>query len=180
MAIQENAPFPRGQTLFGIGAGGSISSVTAATVLSDYGHLIGRTFQFRDPDYQGKIVTLMVAQYDGSGNLTADARFVDFTDGMNTIFSDLAPGAGTVAYPLDHKYEGKTIKDGDLCYVVVDGPCEVEFLAALNVGDNIATDTAGKAVASQAGDQFAAGYAVDAGSTNTNATIMVGQARGLE
>jgi hypothetical protein len=181
MGWEENLPFPRGQTLFGLGAGGSITPV-AADVLAEYGHLLGREFTVMDPDYQGRAVTLKVVQYDGSGNLTADARCVDYSNASLTVFSDLAPGAAAdIAHPLDHKYEGKVIKDGDLCYVVVKGPCECEFAAAVTaLTTNLSTDTAGKLVAAQAGDPYVVGYAEDAGGTDTNATVVVGMSRGVE
>lgn len=183
MAWEENLPFERGQTLFGLGAGGSVASLTPADVRTNYGHLMGRKFKVRDPDYEGRMVELMIVQYDGSGNLTADALGVDFdttTYPNNLVFTDLAPGAATVAYPLDHKYEGKVIKDGDLCYVITGGPCEAEFDTVLNVGDPVTYNASGEIVAAQAGDNFVLGYAEDAGSTDTNATIFVMPGPGIE
>lgn len=180
MAAYENLPFERGNTMFGIGAGGSISTLVAADVLARYDSLIGREYKVIDPDYQGCEVTLMVVQYDGTGNLTAAKKCVDFTDALNTVFSDQAPGAGEVAYPLDHKYSGLVIKDGDLCYVITSGPCEVEAGGSYNAGDNLATATDGQLVAAQASDPFVVAYAVDSGSADTASTVMVGRNRGIE
>jgi hypothetical protein len=180
MAWSENLPFERGNTLFGIGAGGSITTVVEADLLAAYGGLLGREFKVQDPDYNGLEVTLMAVQYGGAANLTADARVVDFSDTLLTVFDDLAPPAGALGYPLDHKYEGKVIKAGDIVYVIKAGPCECEFAAAVTAGDNLATDTAGKLVVAQAGDQFQVGVAIDVGGTDTNATVLVGASRGIE
>lgn len=176
MARDENLPFARGDTLFGINGSETITQAQA----DQFSKLLGKKYKVEDPDYDGMLVELMVVQYDGTGALTADARFVDFSNANLTIFSDLAPAAGSVAFPLDHKYEGLSIRDLDYCYVVTGGYCEVEFIAAVTAGDNLSTDTAGKAAGAAAGDNFVAGVAIDAGGTNTNATIWVNGARGIE
>lgn len=174
MSRDNNLPFERGETYFGLGAGDAIDSTKAAYAFNS---LAGREYVVDDPDYDGLPVKLKVVQYDGSGDLTADALCVDYTDANFTKFSDLAPGAaGDVAHPLDHKYEGKIIRDLDLCYVVVDGPCEVEGGATVSAGEPLGTHTDGSLIAAIAGHNYCVGIAIDAVADGSNSTVWVGRA----
>lgn len=173
MSRDNNLPFERGDTYFGLGAGDAINSTEATYAFKS---LAGREYVVNDPDYDGLPVKLKVVQYDGSGNLTADALCVDYTDANFTKFSDLAPGAaGDVAHPLDHKYEGKVIRDLDLCYVVVDGPCEVEGGATVSAGEPVGADTDGQLIASIAAHNYSVGLTIDDMSAAANSTVWVGR-----
>lgn len=172
MSLEHNLPFERGDTYFGLGAGDAIDSTEATAAFKS---MAGKEYTVFDPDYPALPVTLKVVQYNGSGDLTADARCVDYSDANFTTFSDLAPGtAGDVSHPLDHKYEGKTIRDLDLCYVVVRGPCEVEGGATVSAGLNVAADTDGQVIASIAGHAYSVGILIDDASAAANGTILVG------
>ncbi len=178
MSRDNSLPFERGDTYFGIGAGTAIAAADAANAFAS---LAGKEYVVLDPDYDNHPVTLKVCQYDGSGDLTVTAvtgiKCVDFSNTNLTVFSDLAPGAaGDFSRPIDHKYSGKVIRDLDLCYVIMKGPCEVTTDATPAADEPVGADTDGELIASVAGHNHAVGFMIDAGSAHAPVTVMVGEA----
>ena len=180
MARDENLPFPRGETWFGHG-----SSVQDSDTQTAAKRLCGRRYVVEDPDYPGFLVTLMIVQYDAATPgtaLTADDLCVDYTSGsIERVFADFSPTDDAIAHPLDHKYDGKSITDGDLVYVVVDGPVICTTSGDPTVGINVATNASGVLVAAAAADTYVVGYVWegDTGGANHD-TIIVGRSRGVE
>lgn len=168
MAANENLPFARGETYFGVGA----QTITQANSDAAGVALIGSEYVVRDPDYNGAKVTLRIMQLTGA-NITATAQLVDLVGETAVSFSDQIPAAGERSFPLDHKYVGKVISQYDLCYVVVDGPCEATGGATIAAGLSImAQGTDGEFLAATS-TNWAIGLTVDAASNGTTTTIMV-------
>jgi hypothetical protein len=174
MARDNNLPFERGDTYWGIGAGDAITTAQSDSVQ----HLLGKEYVIEDPDYEGLSVTLKVVQYDGTGNLTATKHCVNYVDNGNyTKFTAMGvAAAGDFTHPLDHKYGGLVIRDLDLCYVVTDGPCECTGGATVSAMEPCAAQTDGELIASIAAHNYSVGMTIDALADGTVTTVLVGRA----
>lgn len=167
MGKLDSLPFPRGDTLFGLGESGTLSSTQAA----ECAKLLGKVYEIEDPDYDGERVRLRVVQV--STAFTAAAKLVNFSDTNKNKIDGHAPTAGKFALPLDHKYAGKALRQYDYVYVVEEGKCEATGGATLAAGTPIVAQNDGEFVQSAATDDWGVGVCIDAAADATLSTIHV-------
>lgn len=186
MARFDNLPFERGNTYHGLP-----SSTLSASQQTEMQDIVGRRYCVEDPLFPGQDVWLRVVQYsnDSDGTtLTAAAKCVDFlgTNGrINRIFCDLSPSVNTVTVPLDYQYafswngsafvsKTTTLQDGDLVYVVDEGPTCVQAGATTTDNNPCVTETDGEVTIAVAGasPQYVVGVISNESATDAVASAL--------
>lgn len=159
---QENPPFARGTTYMGLTE--TIDTANLAGI-----NLEGKEYIFEDLDPRGaagsvavrtnrpvrcRIVrnmagTTLFAKYCGQQGVTAGK--------VNVYLSGLVAVGATRGFPIDEYLPAAGVRNGDLCYVVIEGPALVRTsLAAnaenvINLGDTLVALTAATSGATTAG-----------------------------
>lgn len=184
MSRDNDLPFKRGHTYFGVGG-------TPVTTTGDASYEFeGREYEVEDIDYtpgstfgkrrSGERVTLRVVR-NSSGIALLPKRIASFANGTHwgRRVDGYARTTAAHGYPIDEFLPSAGVADGDLFYIVVKGPATVLTNIA-NSNDNILTYgadvialTAATSQATTAGRiRLAASALTGAASTNTDFTFV--------
>lgn len=166
MARNENPPFDRGQTYFDQDQTISTQNVT------DSNYLLGKEWVFEDVDYtndethtlrSGNNVRCRVVRNISGGALlprTLVTPAATGTSGYSGYFNEVDGNARTTAvkcYPVDEWLPAAGVRDDDIFFVVVQGPCTLLTDLAggannsISVGDNLVGLTAATSGATTSG-----------------------------
>lgn len=171
-AYERLLPFPRGETL-------EEGNTNLLGALSN-DQLLGKVFRATDTIHgTGQDVWVMAVKNDSGAAITAAHRCVEFDttalDFMRKV-SGFCDTAGWVSLPIDDAYDGYSLKDHCIFYVVVKGPCYVTTEAtsvSLGAHAQVTVDGSGyvEGAAPGAGN-FVLGR-IDAACTATSTDVVV-------
>lgn len=162
---EEALQFPRGTTYSDRGL------VTMSSTTRD--DLLGKIRNVPDTIH-GRGIPVELRYVRLAAAITGDklAVIFDTDEGFGRIVSGYDGTGGGISKPLDELYDGMTLTQYDIVYVVESGPCTVTLGGTVSAGNYLSTDSASKYIVATTGLVVTA-IAIEGGDANEEVVVHV-------